>query len=188
MQHWFYGELENAGSVTEYLPKKTSRSIIFRLGSVTFSLLDNSLTDAAGLPVRLRPQSLMVLQTLAERNGEVVSKDTLIETVWPSLTVSDDSLTQCVADIRRALGDTNCTILRTAPKFGYCLNGSLVEESPDPSFATSVDPEVQSPAAMLLIAPGSENPTADEKNGFFDRVITAIRQSGAVASRTDKYV
>ncbi|WP_352749310.1 winged helix-turn-helix domain-containing protein [Mesorhizobium sp. M0701] len=42
---------------------------------------------------------------LAARPGEIVSKDALMQAVWPETFVTDDSLTQCIADIRRALGD-----------------------------------------------------------------------------------
>ena len=42
--------------------------------------------------------------------------------VWPDTFVTDDSLTQCIADIRRALGDDGHVIVQTLPKRGYRLN------------------------------------------------------------------
>jgi adenylate cyclase len=52
----------------------------------------------------------------------VVSKDALMEAVWPGLAVTDDSLVQCIGDIRRALRDQAKTLLRTVPRRGYRLD------------------------------------------------------------------
>jgi DNA-binding response OmpR family regulator len=56
-------------------------------------------------PVELRPKALDVLMLLAEHAGQVVDKSTLMDRVWPGVVVGDDSLTQTVVEIRRALGD-----------------------------------------------------------------------------------
>jgi len=74
---------------------------------------------AEGKAVNLRSQSAEVL---AARPGEIVSKDALMQAVWPDTFVTDDSLTQCIADIRRALGDDAHVIVETVPKRGYRLN------------------------------------------------------------------
>jgi DNA-binding winged helix-turn-helix (wHTH) protein len=63
-----------------------------------------------------------VLSVLAARPGEIVSKEALMLAVWPDTFVTDDSLTQCIADIRRALGDEAHMIVETFPKRGYRLN------------------------------------------------------------------
>ena len=44
-----------------------------------------------------------------------------METVWGDVLVTEDSLTQCVADIRRAIGDEDRRVLRTVPRKGYLL-------------------------------------------------------------------
>ena len=63
------------------------------------------LRDAIGTRIDLRHQSLVVLRYLAVNAGRVVIKDELLTALWPGLSVTDDSLTQCISDIRRALGD-----------------------------------------------------------------------------------
>lgn len=68
--------------------------------------------------VPLRPKSFDVLQLLVERAGLLVSKDDLLETVWPGSIVSDDSLSQCLFEIRRALSDRERSIVRTVPRRG----------------------------------------------------------------------
>jgi DNA-binding winged helix-turn-helix (wHTH) protein len=62
--------------------------------------------------VALTPKSSAVLGCLLERAGELVSKDELLDTVWPDTAVSDASLKVCVREIRRVLGDQV-----TAPRF-----------------------------------------------------------------------
>lgn len=68
--------------------------------------------------VPLRPKSFDVLRLLVERAGVLVTKDELLESVWPDSSVSDDSLSQCLFEIRRALGDHERTIVRTVPRRG----------------------------------------------------------------------
>ena len=88
------------------------------------AILDESgglLLDRRGQAIPLRAQSMKVLRLLAARAGEVVGKDDLIAAVWGDVHVTDDSLTQCVADIRRAIGDDGHRVVRTVPKQGYRL-------------------------------------------------------------------
>lgn len=89
------------------------------LGDVIFDVRDGTLQSKSGATVPLRKQSKAVLRLLLERAGETVSKSEIFETVWPQTHVTDDSLVQCVADIRRAIGPTGSTLIETAPKHGY---------------------------------------------------------------------
>lgn len=61
--------------------------------------------------------------------GAARSRDDLIEAIWGDVAVNDDSLTQCVADIRRALGRNGRHILQTLPRFGYRLTVPAVDHS-----------------------------------------------------------
>ncbi|MEZ5809849.1 MAG: winged helix-turn-helix domain-containing protein [Rhizobiaceae bacterium] len=83
------------------------------------------LHDPDGNLVSLRPQSLHVLSVLSEQAGELVSKDSLMERVWADTHVTDDSLVQCISEIRKALGPEAGALLRTVPKQGYRLDVSL---------------------------------------------------------------
>jgi DNA-binding winged helix-turn-helix (wHTH) protein/TolB-like protein/Tfp pilus assembly protein PilF len=69
--------------------------------------------------VPLRPQSFDVLCHLAERAGVVVSKDELIAAVWQRRPASDESVTQCIKDVRQALGEGAHDIIKTISKRGY---------------------------------------------------------------------
>jgi class 3 adenylate cyclase len=82
---------------------------------------DEILRDESGNPVELRSQAFAVLRHLAENANRLISKGELMQAVWPGVAVTDDSLVQCVHDIRRALGDDQHAILKTIPRRGYRL-------------------------------------------------------------------
>jgi TolB-like protein/Tfp pilus assembly protein PilF len=84
-------------------------------------LAADDLRTAAGAHVELRPRSFAVLRLLAENSGRLVTKDELIAKVWDDVAVTEDSLTQCIADIRKAIGDEDRRVLRTVPRRGYLL-------------------------------------------------------------------
>ena len=106
--------------------KETKSAETLRLGEFTFSLKYKELKDSNGNALHLRSQSTDILFLLARRSGELVSKADLIENIWPDTFVTDDSLVQCIADIRRALNDTDHKIVQTVPKKGYKLNAVLI--------------------------------------------------------------
>src|SRR5207248_3866572 len=69
--------------------------------------------------IDLRPKSFEVLRYLVENAGRLVAKDELIKAIWPNVIVSDESLTHCVSDVRRALGDGDQRLVKTVPRRGY---------------------------------------------------------------------
>lgn len=104
-------------------PEIISENQIVTIGArqLRFDLRTGVLTTDDGKNCTLRAQSAQVLAVLAAHPNQPVSKDDLFDAVWPGLSVTDDSLTQCVADIRKAIGDSKRTTLRTIPKTGYQL-------------------------------------------------------------------
>src|SRR5262249_8958368 len=79
------------------------------------------LLDSSGKPIALRRQCFAVLCHLIGHAHQLVTKDELIAEVWPDFAVTDDSLVQCIHEIRRALGDDGHAVLKTVPKRGYRL-------------------------------------------------------------------
>jgi adenylate cyclase len=67
----------------------------------------------------LRPKSFDVLVYLARNPGRLISRSDLLDAIWPSVTVSEDSLTQCISEIRTVTGDSKQEIVKTVPKRGY---------------------------------------------------------------------
>ncbi|HEY2933560.1 MAG TPA: winged helix-turn-helix domain-containing protein [Acidobacteriota bacterium] len=72
-----------------------------------------------GQEVKLRPKVFDALKYLVENNNRLISKDELIKAVWSDSFVTDDSLVQCIVELRRALGDESQQIIKTVPRRGY---------------------------------------------------------------------
>lgn len=80
-----------------------------------------------GAPVALRPKSFALLVYLAHHPGRLLTKDELIEAVWPNVAVTDDSLVQCIGELRSALGDGDQRLIRTVPRRGYLLEAQPLD-------------------------------------------------------------
>jgi adenylate cyclase len=95
---------------------------VLRVGNFVLDLAAGCLRDSSGAEVPIRPKSLDLLAVLARNAGRTMSKDELLEAVWPGIHVTEDSLVQSVRDVRRAVGDPEGFSLRTIPKRGYLLD------------------------------------------------------------------
>jgi DNA-binding winged helix-turn-helix (wHTH) protein/Tol biopolymer transport system component len=80
-------------------------------------------STAGGEPFRITLKSLGVLLALVANAGRVVSREALLEWVWPDTLPTDDVLTQAIAQLRRALGDEreHPRYIETIAKQGYRL-------------------------------------------------------------------
>jgi len=74
-----------------------------------------------GTAVELESKPLDLLIQLLHHAGEVVTKDELLESVWPGTAVVDGSLATAVSKLRRAIGDEDQLTILTAPRVGYRL-------------------------------------------------------------------
>lgn len=107
----------------------------------------------------LRQQAMQVLVYLANRPGELVSKDELHRSIWDNAAVTDDALVQCVVEIRKALGDDprRPRFVRTVPKGGYSFIGpvSSIEPTEDGPLPTSkwlaAPPAIAPPARRVSV-------------------------------------
>jgi DNA-binding winged helix-turn-helix (wHTH) protein/TolB-like protein len=69
--------------------------------------------------VKLRPKSFEVLTYLIEHQGRVVTKDELASAVWAGASTTNNSLSQCLLEVRRALADDSQELIRTVARRGY---------------------------------------------------------------------
>jgi DNA-binding winged helix-turn-helix (wHTH) protein/Tfp pilus assembly protein PilF len=95
-----------------------SQTQVFRFADLTLDTAQGRLTGSDG-DVKLRPKSFLLLCHLARNAGRVLPKDELMSVVWPDVIVTEDSLTQCISDVRRSLGGAGAGLLRTVPRRGY---------------------------------------------------------------------
>jgi TolB-like protein/DNA-binding winged helix-turn-helix (wHTH) protein/Flp pilus assembly protein TadD len=74
--------------------------------------------------IRLRGRTYDVLSYLVMHAGRLVSKRELMESVWGNVAVTDDSLVQCLMEIRRALGDSH-DVVKTVRGRGYVFDATV---------------------------------------------------------------
>lgn len=146
--------------------------------------------------IDLRPKSLDVLIHLVNAAGRVVPKEELLDTVWPDVTVSDESLERCISDIRASLADDKRKILKTVSRRGYLFAAELKPEPHETSYHGFMRPGLRAAfMAVLLLAvvagfainrwrqPGSEgeplvailplsNAAGDAKKDYFSDGLT----------------
>jgi len=125
--------------------------------------------------IELRPKAFDLLRYLVEHAGRLVSKDELIDAVWPGVPASDDSLVHCIKEIRAALCDGNHRIIKTVPRRGYL-------------FAAPVGPSSIAVLPFVDLSGASEN-TEYLADGLAEELInTLTRIPGLkVASRSSSF-
>lgn len=137
---------------------------IVALGNASYHVDTGRLIAASGDDLLLRAQSAQVLSVLVANLGQLVARNTLIDEVWGDIAVTDDSLTQCIADIRRILLDADHAVLKTVPKRGYILHGFATDGPPQVAQdrldeATFADPFSLVSAIKPLLDPRDILPT-----------------------------
>jgi TolB-like protein len=128
---------------------------IFRFEQYTLDVDRRSLVRA-GCNLSLRPQAMEVLCYLASNPGRPVSKAELFEEVWPGISVTDDSLVQCIRDIRQVLEDNDHRIVKTVPRRGYLFVRAF---SQDQGASTSPAPAPAGPKGESEALPLPDRPS-----------------------------
>lgn len=125
-------------------------------------------------PTRLTIKSLHVLLALAGQQGKVVSREALLEWVWPDTLPTDDVLTQAIGQLRKAFGDDRDSprYLETISKGGYRLLTPVEWLDNDPALAA--------PPA-LVATPPADTPAMEPETLVFASSPPATRRSGGRA-------
>lgn len=125
----------------------------YRFGDVTV-IPESFRVSRRGVPVRLEPKAFEVLVYLAERAGEAVSKQELLDSVWKGTFVTDNALSRTVAQIRKALGDDlqSPRYIETIPTRGYRLIAPLVDASEDGPPAERIGSRLRMALAAAVLA------------------------------------
>jgi DNA-binding winged helix-turn-helix (wHTH) protein len=125
-------------------PEKTESSQPLQSGFRLEALEINPRTGVVcgpGGSERLNPKVMDVLVMMTRHPREVVTRDELLERLWPNRVVTDDAVTRCFYHLRRQLsqagGDPHYrTLIETLPKRGYRFNGEIGSLLPVPPVAT----------------------------------------------------
>jgi adenylate cyclase len=130
---------------------------MFQFEGFTLDFAHNSLR-AADRNVQLRPKAVEVLHYLVENANRLVTKEELIQAVWPNVIVTNEVLTHCVSEVRQAIGDSQQNIIVTVPRRGYRFTASVFRVS-----ASAAVPQPALPTEPARIDPGppSQSPVLD---------------------------
>jgi adenylate cyclase len=151
---------------------------MLRFGNVALDVDRALLRDSKGAEVALRPKSLDLLLELARNPGRILSRDELFDAVWPDVTVTEDSIAQCVREVRRAIGDPEGRILRTIVKRGYCLDIEAQSETSTqaPDHAPDVPADQGRPSVVVLPFQSMPNDLSMDwlADGIVEEITTAL--------------
>ena len=128
---------------------------------------------SAGRELALRGRAFDVLAVLARRAGRLVSKDELLQQVWPGLVVEEGNIAVQVATVRKALYPE---LIATVPGHGYRLTALPLTTHADPVPATE---EATPPLASWPTATAA-GPTLFGREEDLARVRAALQRPGCV--------
>ena len=141
----------------------------------------------SGQPVALRPKTYALLNLFAASPGRVLSKEELLAALWSNAVVADGSLSQCVTELRGALGDEGASLIRTVARHGYRFDAEVVGDA-EPELAAPQD----KPSIAVL---PFENLGGDPEQEYFadglvQEIITALsrQRSLLVIARNSSFV
>ena len=133
-----------------------------------------------GRAVALGQRGIALLEALLEARGSIVSKDALMERVWPGIAVEESNLTVQVAALRKTLGPApdGQEWIATVPRVGY----RFIRTTTETKVAVS-PPELRPALAVLPFSNLSGDPRQDD--GIVDDIIAALSRfrSFAVVAR-----
>src|SRR6476619_2589997 len=135
--------------------------------------------------IKLPPKPFEALKYLVDNAGRLVSKAELMNAIWPDTAVTDDSLVQCVREVRRALSDDAQEIVKTVPRRGYIF------DKPVASGPTTVTTYTEETGVQVIIEeeetigqqmvaasalPAAAVPLPKHKVATTERLTTAIKK------------
>lgn len=99
---------------------RLGESPTYRFGAFTLNTSQHLLLKGS-LQVYLRPRTFQTLLYLVEHAGKLIPKDELLDAVWADAVVTENTLSQCIKELRQALEDevSNPRYIKTVPRVGF---------------------------------------------------------------------
>ena len=141
-----------------------------------------------GSPLELTPKLLDLLLHLVEHAGSLVTKEQLLDALWPDANVTENALTQAVSELRQAIGDDASApvYIRTVARRGYRFVATVEMIGTEAAAAQTRAGTTSSPAAAppAIAVLDFTNVNADPESawlsaGIADTVSTDLRGSGS---------
>jgi DNA-binding winged helix-turn-helix (wHTH) protein/tetratricopeptide (TPR) repeat protein len=99
--------------------------MVLRFSDFEFDQQRAELRGPDGKAIKLRPKTFDMLALFIANAGRVVSKRELMEAVWPNIHVGEDSLFQCIRELRTALDDNQREMIKLVSGRGYLFDAEV---------------------------------------------------------------
>ena len=151
---------------------------VYHFDGFVLDLTRGLLLAAGGQPVQLRHKSFELLRLFVTNAGRLLDRDSINQAIWSDVIVNDDSITQCVRDIRRALGDEAQVIVRTVPRRGYIFTAKAIAgQSPPEGQPTPPLPDRPSIAVLPFQNMSGDREQEYFADGIVEDIITALSRT-----------
>ena len=127
-----------------------------------------------GEEVRLRHKSFELLRLFVENSGSLLDRDRINQTIWPEIIVNDNSVAQCVRDVRLALRDDAQTIIRTVPRRGYIFTSKVTLIARQPGSWSTADALPLPDRPSIAVLPFQNMSGDPEQTYFIDGLVEDI--------------
>lgn len=126
---------------------------MLRFAGYELDLERAELRAIGGEAIKLRPKTFALLHLFSTNANRLLTKQELMSAIWPNVHVGEDSLFQCIREIRTALGDNDRQIVKSLSGRGYLFEAQVVsEDSPPPSTPGFAPEPPTSPAPVQIEA------------------------------------
>jgi DNA-binding winged helix-turn-helix (wHTH) protein/tetratricopeptide (TPR) repeat protein len=150
---------------------------VFRFAGFELDPDRAELRGTDGNPIKLRRKPFDMLALFVASAGRVLSKPELIDAIWPNVHVGEDSLFQCIREIRAALNDEQRQLLKVVPGRGYVFDVEVETAAPGvPTPAKAV-----SEADVVPDIPARPRETAQQRWFGLPRSTARVLVAGAGA-------
>lgn len=178
----------NDRTIAENLPNPTGdggAAAVLRFAGFEFDLRRGELRGPDGAAIALRPKADALLRQFLAEPGRLLGRETLMAALWPATVVTDDSLVQCVGELRGALGDRGQQLIQTVPRRGYRLEATVAAAISPPFVPAAVGAMAETASRRSAGAPGLES--AHASGAAPSATLAAASTAGSPLRRTPSH-
>ena len=162
---------------------------MLRFAGFEIALDRGDLRNQNGETIRLRPKTFALLCLFATNANRLLSKQELTSAIWPNVHIGDDSLFQCIREIRTALGDSDRQLIKSVSGRGYLFDAEVTDvtvvRDEAPAFAKPGPADFKpAPAPDALEEPqrpAAEEPLPPAAGGWLPKLRRPVLASGLIA-------
>ena len=174
----------------------SSSRAVYEFGPFRLDAGNRLLTRDRGDAVALTPKAFDTLLMLVEHHGRVVTKEELLDSVWPGVFIEEATLTQNVYTLRKALGEgsDDSLFIQTVPRRGYRFAAPVVSAATTQAVAlpTAGDRSPRSAPRTIAVLPFAALGNDADKDflglGMADAVITRLTHVRSLTVRATSAV